>query len=131
MQTVTAAILVKDGKILIARRPASSRLASKWEFPGGKIETGETPEACLTRELKEECDIEVSIGAFLGESVYHYPHGPIRLLAYQTYWNAGEIDAKDHDEIRWVSPAELDCYEFAPADVPFVQKLKDGGIRVT
>jgi len=131
MQTVTAAILAKDGRILIARRPASSRLANKWEFPGGKIEGGETPEACLARELKEELDIEVSVGAFLGESVYHYRHGSIRLLAYQTYWDTGEIDPKDHDEIRWVSLAELDCYEFAPADVPFVQKLKDGEITVT
>ena len=131
MQTVTAAILAKDGKILIARRPASSRLANKWEFPGGKIEAGETPEACLARELKEELDIEVSIGAFLGESVYHYRHGSIRLLAYQTYWDTGEIDPKDHDEIKWVSVAELDCYEFAPADVPFVQRLRDGRITVT
>jgi 8-oxo-dGTP diphosphatase len=131
MQTVTAAILAKNGRILIARRPASSRLANKWEFPGGKIEAGETPEACLARELKEELDIEVSIGAFLGESVYHYRHGSIRLLAYQTYWDTGEIDPKDHDEIRWVAVAELDCYEFAPADVPFVQRLQDGAITVT
>jgi 8-oxo-dGTP diphosphatase len=130
MQTVTAAILAKEGKILIARRPASSRLANKWEFPGGKVEAGETPEACLARELKEELDIEVSIGAFLGESVYHYAHGSIRLLAYQTYWDTGGIDPKDHDEIRWVSLAELDCYEFAPADVFFVQRLKDGAITV-
>jgi 8-oxo-dGTP diphosphatase len=131
MQTVTAAILAKDGKILIARRPASSRLANKWEFPGGKVEGGETPEACLTRELKEELDIEVSIGAFLGESVYHYRHGSIRLLAYQTYWDTGEIDVKDHDEIKWVSLAELDCYEFTPADVPFVRQLQNGAITVT
>lgn len=130
MQTVTAAILAKQDKILIARRPASSHLANKWEFPGGKVEGEETPEACLARELKEELDIEAAIGAFLGESVYHYRHGSIRLLAYRAYWDGGEIDARDHDEIRWVSLAELDCYEFSPADVPFVQSLKDGTITV-
>jgi 8-oxo-dGTP diphosphatase len=128
MQTVTAAILARQGKILIARRRASSHLANKWEFPGGKVEGGETPEACLARELKEELDIEAGIGAFLGESVYHYPHGSIRLLAYRAYWDGGKIDANVHDEIRWVSLAELDCYEFAPADVPFVQRLKEGTI---
>ena len=129
MQAVTAAILAKDGKILIARRPASSRLARLWEFPGGKVEDGETPEACLARELREELNIEVSIGAFLGESIYHYEHGSIRLLAYETFWKSGIIEPKEHDEIRWVSLGELDCYEFAPADIPFVRRLKAGAIK--
>jgi 8-oxo-dGTP diphosphatase len=131
MQTVTAAILGRDGKILIARRPASSKLANKWEFPGGKVEDGETPEACLARELKEELDIEVGVGPFLGESIYHYEYGSIKLLAYETHWIAGEMVLRDHDEIRWVSFDELDCFEFAPADLPFVNRLKDGAINIS
>jgi 8-oxo-dGTP diphosphatase len=63
---VTAAILVKDNKIIIAKRGSDDRLANKWEFPGGKIEINETPEQCLKREMKEEFDIDVSVGEYLG-----------------------------------------------------------------
>jgi 8-oxo-dGTP diphosphatase len=130
MQTVTAAILARDGKILIARRPDTDTLANKWEFPGGKVEDGETPEVCLARELKEELGIEVRVGIFLGESLYHYEHGSIRLLAYRTYWAAGELDPKVHAEIRWASLSELDLYAFAPADIPFVKKLVNHELEI-
>ena len=76
--SVTAAILVRDGKILIAQRKSSDHLAGKWEFPGGKIEYGETPEDCLKRELHEEFGIDTRIGVFLAESVYHYDRISIR-----------------------------------------------------
>ncbi len=126
LQTVTGAILFRGGKLLIARRPTADNLANKWEFPGGKVEAGETPEACLARELDEELGIEVRVGAFLGESVYHYEHGAIRLLAYRTTWETGELKPQVHDEIKWVSLGELNQYDFAPADVPFADKLMSG-----
>lgn len=126
LQTVTCAILGRNGKVLIARRPATDKLANKWEFPGGKVEDGETPEACLARELLEELSIEVRVGAFLGESVHYYGDAAIRLLAYRTSWEAGELKAQVHDEIRWVTLHELDHYDFAPADLPFVKKLTRG-----
>jgi 8-oxo-dGTP diphosphatase len=124
MKEVTAAILIKDGQILIAKRKKGDRLAEKWEFPGGKIETNETPEECLKREMLEEFGIEVSVGKYFGESIYHYNHGSIKLLAYRTYWEGGDIIAKDHEEFKWVSPNQLDLFDFAPADLPFVEKLK-------
>jgi 8-oxo-dGTP diphosphatase len=130
MQIVTAAILIKDGKILIARRSAMDRLSNKWEFPGGKVEGEETPEACLVRELMEELGIDVHVGVFLAESCYHYEHGSIRLLAYRTYWVAGNLDPKVHDEIRWAALGELDLYDFAPADLPFVMKLVNGEMEI-
>lgn len=126
LQTVTCAILARNGKLLIARRPAADKLANKWEFPGGKVEDRETPEACLARELLEELGIEVRVGALLGENVHYYGDGAIRLLAYRTFWEAGELKAQVHDEIRWVSLQELDHYDFAPADLPFVKKLTRG-----
>ena len=126
LQTVTGAILFRGGKLLIARRSTADNLAKKWEFPGGKVEAGETPEACLARELDEELGIEVRVGAFLGESVYHYEHGAIRLLAYRTTWETGELKPQVHDEIKWVSLGELNQYDFAPADVPFADKLMSG-----
>ena len=72
MKRVTAAILIKDGNILIAKRKSSDKLADKWEFPGGKIEKNETPEQCLIREIKEEFGIDVKVGEYLGEIEKHF-----------------------------------------------------------
>ena len=124
MKHVTAAILIKEGKLLIAKRKAGDRQANKWEFPGGTVEQDETPEACLKREIREEFGIKVSVGRFLGESVYHYDHGSIKLLAYQTYWESGKITLKDHADYRWVFAEQLAEYDFAPADIPIAAKLQ-------
>ena len=128
--SVTAAILARDGKILIARRRSSDHLAGKWEFPGGKIEDGESPEECLRRELHEEFGVDTSIGEFLAESVYHYDHISIRLLAYRTLLGYGKLEPNDHDAYAWVTIDEMDAYDFAPADVPFVDRLKRGQIAL-
>lgn len=127
---VTAAMLVKDSKIIIARRGPDDKLADKWEFPGGKIEINETPEQCLKREMKEEFDIDVSVGEYLGSSIYHYDHMSIELLAYRTYWKGGEIDLKCHDDFRWISLEQLAEFDFAPADLVFVEKLQNGEIAI-
>ena len=79
MRQVSGACLEKDGKILIARRKTGDNLAGKWEFPGGKLEPGETPEACLKRELKEEFGVETRIGEFICASKFEYKHLPIEL----------------------------------------------------
>lgn len=120
---VTAAILVHDGKILIAQRKLTDRLALKWEFPGGKIEENEMPEDCLKREMMEEFGIEVAIGDYIGSSLYHYDHISIELMAFRTYWISGEIELRDHEAFEWVAVDELHQYDFAPADLPFVEKL--------
>ena len=122
--------MILDGRILIAKRNADDKLPNKWEFPGGKVEDGETPEQCLRREMREEFQIDVEIGEYLGESVYHYGHGSIQLLAYRTFWKSGVISPKDHDDFRWVSQDELKNYDFAPADIPFVEQLRRGEINV-
>lgn len=127
---VTAAILVKDHKIIIAKRGPNDRLAKKWEFPGGKVENNETPEQCLKREIKEEFDIDVSVGKYLGSSIYHYDHISIELLAYRAYWENGQIHLKDHDDFKWVSLEQLAEFDFAPADLVFVEKLKNGEIAL-
>ena len=125
MKQVTAAILIKDRKILIAKRKAHDRQANKWEFPGGTVEQDETPEVCLKREIQEEFGITVSVGRFFGESVYHYDHGSIKLLAYRAHWESGKIGLKDHADYRWVSSAQLTQYDFSPADIPIVEKLQN------
>ena len=131
MIDVTAAILVKDGKILIAKRKPNGKLPDKWEFPGGKVETGESAQTCLTREMQEEFGIDVRIGQFLGESVYHYQHGSIRLLAYLTRWQGGGFSLKDHADYAWVQSDQLEGFDFTPADLPFVDKLVSGEIDIS
>ncbi|HON24241.1 MAG TPA: (deoxy)nucleoside triphosphate pyrophosphohydrolase, partial [Syntrophales bacterium] len=121
--TVTAAVLERDGRILIARRKRGDRMADKWEFPGGKLEEGETPEACLRREMQEEFGIEVAVGPFVGRSLHAYPHGEIDLVAYRVNHLCGVFQLRDHEEIRWVCPADLGFYDFSAADIPIARML--------
>ncbi len=120
---VTAAVIEKNGKILIAQRRKGSALGGRWEFPGGKIEPGETAEACLKRELKEEFEIESEIGEFIIASKFRYCMVPIELLAYRVKHLSGDFKINEHEEIRWVGPSELGSYDFMPADKPIVKLL--------
>ena len=115
---------------MIAQRDAGDLLAGMWEFPGGKIEGNEAPADCLKRELKEEFDIEVTIGPYLGSSVYHYDHISIELMAFRVHWAAGQIQSRDHAEYRWIDLDDIGNYAFAPADIPFVHKLRRGEIAL-
>lgn len=124
MKAVTAAILQMDGKILIAKRRKGDALENKWEFPGGKIEPGESPEQCLARELMEELGVQTQVKGFFCSSIFEYPHMKIQLLAYDVVFLSGQFYLHDHQEIRWITPEELGLYDFAEADIPIVQQLK-------
>lgn len=124
MIDVTAAIWVENGKVLIARRRPGVSQAGLWEFPGGKVRTGETPEQCLRREIQEELGVQIAVGSFFGESVHAYEAETIRLLAYRISVKNGEICLNDHAELAWVAMADLGGYRFCAADVPLVQKLQ-------
>lgn len=103
-------------------------MAGYWEFPGGKVEPGESPEECLYRELKEELCIETKIGLFFGESCYDYGTKEIRLLCYVVEYLSGTFTLNDHDEIRWLQTHQLLDLRWAPADLPLVEKLVDQAI---
>ena len=123
MTTVTAAIIIRDGKVLIARRNPDLTNGGRWEFPGGKIKAGESPRGCLKRELKEELGIDAEIGEFFIESLYRYPEATVRLLVYNIDAFKGEITLSSHDRAAWVQPRDLLAYPLLPADRPVAEAL--------
>ena len=124
MKDVTAAIITLEDKVLLTRRAPGEKHAGGWEFPGGKVEPGESPETCLRRELLEELEIETIIGEKLTESIHTYETGAIRLLAYRATILSGSLQLHVHDEYQWVSTAELTQFELLPADVPIAEFLQ-------
>ena len=124
MKEVTAAIIEENNRILIAQRGYGDKLEGMWEFPGGKIEPGETPQECLKREIFEEFEADIEVKNKFGESIYTYGNRTIRLTAYCCRPISGKFVLNVHKGIRWVKRSELCLYEFAPADIPFVEKLK-------
>lgn len=120
---VVAAVIEQDGKVLIAKRRKGDKLAGKWEFPGGKIDPGETPEEALKRELQEELGIETEVGDFICSSLYDYEHLLVELLAYRVKHISGDITPHVHDEVRWVLPDDLCAYDFPAANEEIVRRL--------
>jgi len=123
MLDVCAGVIIKNNKVLLARRPQGSHLAGFWEFPGGKIEKGETPEECLKRELKEELAIEATVGDFICASEYDYVEKSIRLLAYYVEIT-GEPQLKAHDSLAWIDLQQIEPQMLAPADRLIAQEIK-------
>ncbi len=123
MKDVTAAVIIRDGKVLVTLRAQGEAHAGWWEFPGGKVENGETPEQCLRRELNEELGLDTLVGDKLAESIYDYESGAIRLLAYRTEITGGELRLSVHEEARWVPASDLGNYKLLPADRPIVETV--------
>ena len=113
---VTAAVIERGGKVLIARRKKSDRFEGRWEFPGGKIEAGESPEECLRRELREEMGVEVETEEFLCSVSFETSGLSIELMAFRASLLAGEVRCHDHDEIRWIEPEHLGDFDLAEPD---------------
>ena len=125
MIDVVAAVLIDhDGKVLIARRKEGKKLGGYWEFPGGKVEKGETPETSLIRELQEEMNIDIEVLKYIGENTHRYDGDvDIRLLAYHSRIVRGQIRLMDHDKVMWVNVDKLLNHKLAPADIPIVDLL--------
>ncbi|MCY7366475.1 MAG: (deoxy)nucleoside triphosphate pyrophosphohydrolase [Frankiaceae bacterium] len=119
---VVGGALVRDGRVLASRRTEPPRLAGLWEFPGGKVEPGEDDATALVRELREELQVEVVVGARLGEDL---PIGPTAVLrVYVCALVSGEPALVDHDEHRWLGADELLDVPWIPVDLPLVEQLR-------
>ena len=124
---VACALVDTDKRVLIARRPEGKTLAGLWEFPGGKVEPGETPEACLIRELEEELGIRVShacLAPFVFAS-HEYESFHLLMPLYLVRRWEGTVRALEHKGLAWVKPKDMDRYPMPPADPPLVAWLRD------
>ena len=119
---VTAAVVERSGAYLVTRRPCGTHLEGLWEFPGGKCEDGETHEACLLRELREELGCDASIGARLLEVAHEYPERTVELHFFRCELK-GQPQPLLGQEIRWVARTELRTLDFPPADEELIQML--------
>lgn len=124
---VAVALIDVDGRVLIAKRPEGKQLAGLWEFPGGKVEPGERPEAALIRELQEELGIEVSescLAPFVFAS-HAYESFHLLMPLYLCRRWSGVVVAREHAALAWVKPDKLSDYPMPPADAPLVAWLRD------
>lgn len=117
---VVAALIEREGKLLLARRDATGDQAGLWEFPGGKVEAGESQQAALIRELQEELGIDATVAEFVATSELQQSARLIRLHGWRVSDFTGGITLQCHSEIRWVVPADVHSFELAPADVPLI-----------
>lgn len=125
MIDVAAAVIEnREGRILIARRKPEISLGGYWEFPGGRIEPGETAAECAAREMKEEMDVHIETGDVLAETVHDYGTKTVHLVAVRAILLGGRMRLHDHDDIRWVTVAEMNDYLFAPADEAIVEAIQ-------
>ncbi len=129
MKQVVAALIFKDGKVLVCQRTRHQSMPLKWEFPGGKIEEGEQPRDALRRELEEELGIEAKIGEEIARIRHEYPNRSlVELRFYAVHEYRGEIENKIFRELRWAERKELPAYDFLEADRELVQNLASGKI---
>jgi 8-oxo-dGTP diphosphatase len=131
MITVVAAIIRQNGRLLICQRRRDDRFPLKWEFPGGKVAAGETPEQALARELEEELGVRAAVGREVLRTRYRYSEmaDELELIFFATELTAGPVRNLAFDRIEWAAAERLSGYDFLPADRELVERLAAGTLR--
>jgi 8-oxo-dGTP diphosphatase len=119
---VACAIIEQEGKVLAAQRSTATSLPLKWEFPGGKIEAGESPEQCLIREIREELGISVHIDRALSASTHSYPGFTVTLYPFTCSLKSGDITMHEHHALQWIEPHRMPELDWAAADQPVISE---------
>ena len=125
MVEVVAALIWKNNKFMICQRPAHKARALLWEFVGGKVEPGETKEQALIRECREELAITLDVGDVFMDVTHEYPDITVHMTLFNATITEGEPQKIEHNDIRWITPDEIQNYDFCPADVAILKRLID------
>lgn len=123
MTEVVAALIWDNNKFLICQRPAHKARGLLWEFVGGKVEPGETKEAALVRECREELSITINVGEIFMDVTHRYPDITVHLTVFNAAITKGALQKLEHNDIRWITPNEIPQYEFCPADKDILNKI--------
>ena len=124
MTDVVAALIWENGKFLACQRPAHKARGLLWEFVGGKVDMGETPEQALIRECREELAVTIAVQDVFMEVIHEYPDLTVRLILFNARIAEGTPQMLEHNDIRWVKPDQIDEMEFCPADKEILEKIK-------
>ena len=127
MTEVVAALIWAGDRFLACQRPAHKARGLLWEFVGGKVEAGETKEAALIRECREELGVTVAVGGVFMEVVHTYPDLRVHLTLFHASIVEGTPRLLEHNDIRWITAGEIDEYPFCPADVEILERIKELG----
>jgi 8-oxo-dGTP diphosphatase len=122
---VVAALIWREDRFLICRRPAHKARGLLWEFVGGKVEPGESKQAALIRECREELAVELQVGDVFMDVTHVYPDITVHLTLFHATIAEGEPQMLEHCDMRWITPAETEDFEFCPADVEILEKIKN------
>ena len=125
MGLVTAALIEEEQRILIAQRGRSKRFGRQWEFPGGKVMQGETPEACLRREIEEELNLKVRVEELFCTVHHQYPDLSVELMAFWCTIVGGSLELEEHEQVQWVTVPEMKKYDFVAADLNIIAALSN------
>ena len=124
MTEVVAALIWEKEKFMICQRPAHKARGLLWEFVGGKVEQGETKEQALVRECREELDVTLSVGEVFMDVVHEYPDITVHLTLFNSSISSGIPQKLEHNDIRWITPDEIDNYDFCPADEEILKEIR-------
>ena len=123
VKRVICAVIVRDGRALLARRAPGQKHEGLWEFPGGKVEAGESPEDALRREIREELETEILVGELIDTIEYDYPDFHLSMKCYACTILSGDLHLVEHEAARWLTAEQLGSVEWLPADITLIPKI--------